>query len=201
MPKRPGLRWSDQLPTKAGTISRLHRIAASLLLFAALGTCLARAADDQGVADRLAQAGVTPSLLDEGDAAANLAGGEKRGATYSGNLHVQLALDGDRLAGLPGWSGWLDVLWIHGGQAPGASSNLAAHCQRDRGARHVHRPQHSPDSEQNRQSSEPRDRRGNHQTRPSHLASSLVTTFYTFMPPSGLCRVGASHRSRTPLLW
>jgi len=96
-------------------MSRLHRIAASLLLFAALGTRLARAADDQGLVGRLTQAGVTPSLLDEGDAAANLAGGEKRGATYSGNLHVQLALDGDHLAGLPGWSGWLDVLWIHGG--------------------------------------------------------------------------------------
>src|ERR1019366_7896667 len=94
----------------------LNHITASLMLYAALGACLARAEDGQNLVDRLTQAGVTPSLLYDGNAAANVSGGVKRGAAYSGTRHVRLALDGDRLAGLPGWSGWLDALWIHGGR-------------------------------------------------------------------------------------
>src|ERR1019366_9781500 len=80
----------------------LNHITASLRLYAVLGACLARAEDGQNLVDRLTQAGVTPSPLYDGDAAANVSGGVKRGAAYSGTLHVRLALDGDRLAGLPG---------------------------------------------------------------------------------------------------
>lgn len=61
-------------------------------------------------------AGVTPSLVYDGDAAAGLAGGARRGATYDGTLHLQLALDGAKLAGLHGVTGWLDALWSAGGQ-------------------------------------------------------------------------------------
>ena len=45
--------------------------------------------------------------------------------------------------------------------------------QRDRGACHVHRPQHSADSEQNRRSGKSRDRRRDHQTRTRHPPAAL----------------------------
>jgi porin len=64
----------------------------------------------------LVQAGVSPSLIYDGDAVANLAGGVKRGGTEGNTLHVQLALDGDKLAGVPGLTGFVDGLWIGGGQ-------------------------------------------------------------------------------------
>jgi porin len=90
------------------------RAAIALLLFAAPD--LARAEDPPGFLDRLIKAGVTPSLVIDNEAVADLAGGAKRGATFSSALHAQLSLDGERLLGLPGVTGWFDVLWINGGQ-------------------------------------------------------------------------------------
>ena len=89
-------------------IAWLSHITASLMLCSVLGTCVAWAEDEQNPLDRLTKSGVTPSLLYDGAGAANVSGGVTRGAAYSGTLHVRLAFDGDRLAGLPGWSGWLD---------------------------------------------------------------------------------------------
>jgi porin len=94
----------------------LSRTAVSLLLYAASGVRLIWAQDGSGFQDRLAKAGVTPSFVYDSDAAADLAGGEKRGGTYSSTLHVQLLLDGDKLAGVPGLTGFFDGLWIVGGQ-------------------------------------------------------------------------------------
>jgi porin len=114
---------------EAGKVARLKRIAAALLLSAAPACSRALAQDSlaqdslaqdslaqdwRGFEDRLVKAGVTPSLLYDGDLAADLAGGEKRGATNPGSVHVLIGLDGGRLADLPGLSGWLDALWIYG---------------------------------------------------------------------------------------
>jgi len=94
----------------------LHRFALSLGLFAACGIGHAQSGDWQGLADRMNAAGIAPTLTYGGDVAANTSGGDRRGATYTDNLHVQLMLDGDRLAGIPGLSAYLDALWIGGGQ-------------------------------------------------------------------------------------
>jgi porin len=91
-------------------------IAASLVLLATCGIARVRADDASGLLDRLKAVGIAPSLTYEGDVAANTSGGDRRGSTYTDNLHVQLMFDGDRLADMPGLSGYLDGLWIGGGQ-------------------------------------------------------------------------------------
>jgi porin len=48
--------------------------------------------------------------------AANASAGVRQGAVYTANPNVQVSLDGDRLAGMPGRSGYLNCLWINGGQ-------------------------------------------------------------------------------------
>jgi porin len=94
----------------------LSRIAGLLLLYSVSGACLVRAGDAPEFEAPLIKAGITPSIVYDGDAAANMAGGEKRGGTYASTLRVQLALDGDKLVGVPGLTGFLDGLWIGGGQ-------------------------------------------------------------------------------------
>jgi porin len=95
---------------------RSNRVAASLLLWAASGTCLVRAQGSPGLEDRLIKAGITPSFLYDGDAAADLSGGATRGTSWSGSMHIQIAANGEQLAGVTGLTGWLDALWINGGQ-------------------------------------------------------------------------------------
>lgn len=100
----------------------MKRLAGPLLLAATIGTCPAQADDWQGLQewqafkDRLTASGVTPSAVYDGDAAANLSGGVKQGTIYSGNLHLQLALDGVKLIAMPGLTGFMDALWINAGQ-------------------------------------------------------------------------------------
>ena len=64
--------------------------------------------------------------------------------------------------------------------APGAARDATARRQRDRGARHLNRPQRPRHPTKNRGPGQPKHRRRDHQARPSHPASSLVTTFYTY---------------------
>jgi porin len=97
-------------------MDRLTCIAVLLGILAASRIDLARADDPQSLTDRLTNAGLTPVLTYEGDVATNASGGERRGSTYSGILHMQFDVDGDRLAGLPGLSAHFDGLWINGGQ-------------------------------------------------------------------------------------
>jgi len=94
----------------------LNRLALSAGLFAACGLAHSRASDWDGLADTLSAAGIKPLVTYEGGVSANMSGGEARGATYTGDLSVQLAFDGDRLAGVPGLSALFDGLWLHGGQ-------------------------------------------------------------------------------------
>src|SRR5260370_745602 len=69
--------------------------------------------------------GITPALVYNGAGFANLQGGARDGGSYSGNLNLQLTVDG---ASLWGWKDTLlyfDALWIHGGQP----SNFAGDAQ------------------------------------------------------------------------
>jgi porin len=95
--------------------AHLTRGALAILAYGALGYSAARADEPASLADRLAAAGITPSLTYNGEIATVVAGGAKRGVVYAGNLHMQLAFDGERLATVPGLSGWLDVMWVNGG--------------------------------------------------------------------------------------
>jgi porin len=69
--------------------------------------------------------GMTPALVYNGAGFANLHGGARDGGSYTGNLNLQLTVDG---ASLWGWKDTLlyfDALWIHGGQP----SNFAGDAQ------------------------------------------------------------------------
>jgi porin len=63
----------------------------------------------------LADHGVTITTL-YGGVLSGLDGGHQQGGTYSGNLNLQVTLDGDRLLGRSGLTLFVDGLWIHGGQ-------------------------------------------------------------------------------------
>ncbi len=64
----------------------------------------------------LIREGVTPTLLYDGSVAADTTGGTRTGTAYVGNLRLQLVLDGKQLFQKPGWTGFFQVLSIHGGQ-------------------------------------------------------------------------------------
>src|SRR5476649_1232074 len=66
--------------------------------------------------DQLAKRGITPKVVYDGDAFANLGGGVHRGTTYEGNLHLQLSLDGGRFFNSPETTAFISGLAIHGGQ-------------------------------------------------------------------------------------
>jgi porin len=124
----PNQSWRGEKPPGG----RGTRATLAALLCSALASTSVRADDPPGIKDRLIEAGVSPSATYDGAAAANLAGGARRGQSYSGILHVQLALDGDHIAATPGLTGWLDTMWGTGGQ-PGkfvgdaqGVSNIAA---------------------------------------------------------------------------
>ena len=96
-------------------------IATSLSVAATADVHPARAADTQssawqGAVDRLTQDGLTPSAVYDSNVAQAVSGGVKQGTIYSGNLYLQLALDGARLAGLPGLTAWVEGLWVNAGQ-------------------------------------------------------------------------------------
>jgi porin len=75
----------------------------------------------QALADAAEPAGsaagtwLTPALVYDGSALANLQGGARTGRTYGGDLHLKVAARGDGI-GLPGTSAFVDVLTIHGGR-------------------------------------------------------------------------------------
>jgi porin len=103
-----------------GSYRRLHGWAACAALVHFLGAIGAGGASGESWDDlkgEWAKQGITPSLQYQGDGAANAVGGARRGATYLGNLHLQLTLDGDTLIGAPGLTAFVDSVDIHGGQA------------------------------------------------------------------------------------
>ena len=58
---------------------------------------------------------LTPALVYDGSALANVRGGARSGSTYGGGLHLKLTARGDGL-GWPGASAFVDVLTIRGGR-------------------------------------------------------------------------------------
>ena len=85
------------------------------LLALALVLGLARSAAAAGLKDAFAPLGLTPSLVYDGDVFADASGGAERGATYVGDLHLQLDFDGAKALGAPGLTAHVDGLWAHGG--------------------------------------------------------------------------------------
>jgi porin len=58
---------------------------------------------------------LTPALVYDGSALADLRGGARTGSTYGGALHLKLMAKGEGL-GWPGTSAFVDVLTLHGGR-------------------------------------------------------------------------------------
>jgi porin len=107
---------------------RCLHAAAGCCLGVLLILCLATRSPAQVLTEEkaaLVSHGITPTLLYEADIASNLAGGARRGSTYSGALHFQLLFDGERLVGWPGVTLYADLLDVHGGQP----SNFAGDAQ------------------------------------------------------------------------
>ena len=106
------------MPTIARHSSSLLRrcwpIVALALLPVAPG--IARGEPWQDAKQALSARDVTPAIVYDGLVSSTLDGGQQRGATSIGNLHLQLSLDGDALLHLPGLTAFFDGLWIHGGQ-------------------------------------------------------------------------------------
>ena len=75
-----------------------------------------RTAEAQDPKVTSADHGVVATLVYGGTTFFELDGGIERGGTYSGNLNLRLAIDGDRLFGATGLTFYVDGLWIHGGQ-------------------------------------------------------------------------------------
>ena len=75
----------------------------------------ALAQNRSGVKEHLADRGVTITPQ-YGAVLSDLDNGRGQKGTYSGNLNVQVSLDGDRLFGRSGLTLFVDGLWIHGGQ-------------------------------------------------------------------------------------
>ncbi len=85
-----------------------------LLLF--LWPLSAGAEDGKDVRKELTHFGVTPRLSYDGDIYVNADGGLRRGATYVGNLRLELVVNGERLLSWPGATLFLEGLSIHGGR-------------------------------------------------------------------------------------
>ena len=60
--------------------------------------------------------GITPALTYNGSGFTSLRGGVRAGSTYTGNLNLQLTVDGGSRFGWKDTLFYLDGLWIHGGQ-------------------------------------------------------------------------------------
>lgn len=76
----------------------------------------ARAQDRSETKEESAQRGVTVTVTYGGTIFSDLASGVRPAETYSGNLNLELFLDGERLFGRSGLTLFADGLWIHGGQ-------------------------------------------------------------------------------------
>ncbi|MEJ0041798.1 MAG: outer membrane protein transport protein [Rhizomicrobium sp.] len=75
-------------------------IAVILCCCGALSRGWAQGWDDEKAS--LVRDGITPAIVYDGDFAATVGGGARRGTAYAGELHLQAAFDGDRLLDWPG---------------------------------------------------------------------------------------------------
>jgi porin len=114
-------------------MKRRGSIAASIIACGLAGACTpAWSENPDGVLDQLSKRGITPKVVYDGDAFANLGGGVQRGTTYEGNLHLQVFLDGGRLFNWAETTAYINGIVIRGGQPSAFSgdaqgvSNIAA---------------------------------------------------------------------------
>ncbi|MEI9887128.1 MAG: carbohydrate porin [Rhizomicrobium sp.] len=68
--------------------------------------------------------GITPAIVYDGDVAATVSGGARRGTAYAGELHLQATFDGARLLDWPGAMLFVDGLVTHGGQPSGLAGDV-----------------------------------------------------------------------------
>jgi len=82
-----------------------------------MGPCATARADTPAETDQTGSLqGITPALVYNGAGFTNLRGGIRTGGTYTGNLNLQLTVDGASLLGWKDTLFYFDGLWIHGGQ-------------------------------------------------------------------------------------
>ena len=90
-------------------------IIATILL--SMGPCRIASADTLAETDQTGSLrGITPAPVYNGAGFANLGGGIRARGTYTGNLNLQLTVDGASLLGWKDTLFYFDGLWIHGGQ-------------------------------------------------------------------------------------
>ena len=94
-------------------------VCAAAICVAAVISDAACAQDWSAAKAELAQKGITPSIIYEGDVFSDLSGGARRGSGYIGNLYLELLLDGERLFNAKGLTAFVSGLGTHGNQ-PGA---------------------------------------------------------------------------------
>jgi porin len=92
-----------------------RRRSGSLTFWMAVLALLPGAAPVDGQIDGQEAGGIQHSLIYEAEGFADLSGGVRRGATYHGNLNLQLTFDLARLAGWSDTTVFLSGLGIHGG--------------------------------------------------------------------------------------
>jgi porin len=90
-------------------------IIATFLL--SMGPCATGRADSPTETDQTGlPQGIKPALVYNGAVFSNLGGGIRSQGTYTGNLNLQLTVDGASLLGWKDTLFYFDGLWIHGGQ-------------------------------------------------------------------------------------
>src|SRR5882724_10265360 len=99
--------WPSRLMTFA--------IAAATLVSFAGSAAAMPAGDGEQARKELANRGIQAALVYDGEGFDDLAGGRRRGSTYLGTLRLQLTLDGQLLARVPGMTLFVEGLSIHGG--------------------------------------------------------------------------------------
>jgi len=104
---------TDRDPTLSASGAPPSSAAASGQLSASPWSRVSNAWDE--IHKQLDGSGIQLGIRYDGELFTNAAGGVRRGATYLGNLNLQLTVDAQRLAGWPGATLFLYGLGIHGG--------------------------------------------------------------------------------------
>lgn len=94
----------------------LMRLACLSGWLALVAVCSARAAEPADSGKVIEPRFFRPSLIYDGTVLGDLRGGVRRGSTYSGNLNLRLYVDPGSRLGISDLYGYVDALWIHGGQ-------------------------------------------------------------------------------------
>ena len=87
------------------------------IVLLSMGPCATGRADTPAESEQTGSLrGIKPALVYSGAGFANLGGGIRSRGTYTGNMNLQLTVDGASLFGWKDTLFYFDGLWIHGGQ-------------------------------------------------------------------------------------